>query len=86
MTEVIKKDAEGNPIVEDPGKQPGPNSGEGPTEEVAAKAARHGWKPLEEYEGDPDTWVDAKEFLGRAPLFERINKYNQRRPGYMGRC
>ena len=36
------------------------------------KARATGWRPLEEFEGDPETWVDAKEFLGRAPLFDKI--------------
>ena len=34
------------------------------------KARKKGWKPLEEYKGEPADWVDAKEFLGREPLFE----------------
>jgi len=34
------------------------------------KAKKKGWKPLEEFDGDPADWVDAKEFLGREPLFE----------------
>lgn len=34
------------------------------------KARKKGWKPLEEYTGEPADWVDAKEFLGREPLFE----------------
>jgi len=38
------------------------------------KAKASGWKPLEEFEGDPDQWVDAKEFIGRAPLFEKNHK------------
>lgn len=38
--------------------------------EVAAKA--QGWKPKEEFTGDPALWVDAKEFVGRAPLFDKI--------------
>ncbi len=38
--------------------------------EVAAKA--QGWKPKEEFTGDPTLWVDAKEFIGRAPLFDKI--------------
>lgn len=40
-----------------------------PAEETARS---QGWKPKEEYAGDPALWVDAKEFLGRAPLFEKI--------------
>jgi hypothetical protein len=38
------------------------------------KAKAAGWKPLEEFEGDPDQWVDAKEFVGRAPLYEKNHK------------
>ncbi len=38
--------------------------------EVAARAK--GWKPKEEYTGDPGMYVDAKEFLGREPLFDRM--------------
>lgn len=34
------------------------------------KAKKKGWKPIEEYDGDLADWVDAKEFLGREPLFE----------------
>ncbi len=34
------------------------------------KARKKGWKPLDEYTGEPADWVDAKEFLGREPLFE----------------
>lgn len=38
------------------------------------KATAAGWKPLDQYEGDPDRWVDAKEFIGRAPLYESNHK------------
>jgi hypothetical protein len=37
------------------------------------KAMEQGWKPQEDYEGDPDKWVDAKEFLRRGELFEKID-------------
>jgi hypothetical protein len=39
-----------------------------------AKASAAGWKPLEEFEGDPGQWVDAKEFVKRAPLYEKNHK------------
>jgi len=35
-------------------------------------AKEKGWKPLEEFDGDPNEWVDAKEFVKRAPLFDRL--------------
>ena len=38
------------------------------------KATAAGWKPLDLYDGDPDRWVDAKEFIGRAPLYEQNHK------------
>jgi len=38
-------------------------------------AANHGWTPKEEWEGDPDEWVTAKEFNRRGELFSRIAKY-----------
>lgn len=41
------------------------------TEEQARKM---GWKPLEEFEGDPDKWVEANVFVARAPLFEKIEQ------------
>lgn len=38
------------------------------------KAAAAGWRPLEEYDGDPEQWVDAKEFVKRAPLYDQMRK------------
>lgn len=37
------------------------------------KARKDGWKPLDEYKGDPADWVPAKEFLGRQKLFDKIH-------------
>lgn len=42
-------------------------------DKVSERAKEKGWKPLEEYEGDPADWVDAKEFVGRQKLYDRIN-------------
>lgn len=50
-----------------------PGEGQGgsltPVEEQARKG---GWKPQEEYSGDPDAWIPAKEFVGRQRLYDRI--------------
>lgn len=46
-----------------------------PTEE---KAKEKGWKPEAEYEGDPDEWVDAKEFLGREKLYDALHNSNRK--------
>ena len=42
-----------------------------------AKAREQGWRPEEEYDGDPEKWVDAGEFLRRASLFEKIHNQNR---------
>lgn len=38
---------------------------------IVGKATAAGWRPLEEFQGDPEEWVDAKEFIKRAPLYEK---------------
>ena len=42
------------------------------------KARAYGWVPEEEFTGDKTRWVDAKEFVSRAPLFDRIDHYRRR--------
>lgn len=42
-------------------------------EAVEAKAREKGWRPLEEWEGDPADWISDKEFVGRQPLYDRIS-------------
>ena len=44
------------------------------TDTFTEKAVAGGWKPLADYDGDPDRWVGAKEFIGRAPLYEQNHK------------
>lgn len=39
---------------------------------VEAKAMEMGWRPLEEFDGDEADFIDAKEFVNRKPLFEKI--------------
>lgn len=39
--------------------------------EVEARAS--GWVPQDEFHGDPHKWVDAGEFVRRAPLFQKID-------------
>jgi hypothetical protein len=53
-------------------------TGENKTSPYEEKALEKGWVPREQYSGDPDEWVDAKEFLSRAPLFEAIHKANRK--------
>jgi len=41
---------------------------------VEEKARSEGWRPKEEWEGDPSDWVDAKEFVFRGELMDRIRQ------------
>lgn len=38
------------------------------------RAMEFGWKPKEEWDGDPEDWVSAKQFNQRGELFSRISK------------
>lgn len=40
---------------------------------VEIKAREMGWRPLEEWDGDPDDWRNAREFVDRKPLYEKID-------------
>lgn len=44
---------------------------------VEQKAADQGWVPQEEWEGDPEQWRPAKEFLDRGELFKKIEDQNR---------
>jgi hypothetical protein len=48
-----------------------------PDTSVEDKARAQGWRPKEEFHGDDDDFVDAKEFLQRAPLFEKIESQSR---------
>ena len=39
---------------------------------VEEKARSMGWRPQEEWEGEPEEWIDAKEYVGRKPLFDHM--------------
>lgn len=39
---------------------------------IELRAKELGWRPREEFSGDEDNFVDAKEFVQRQPLFEKI--------------
>lgn len=40
---------------------------------IETEAREQGWKPKEEYEGPPDKWRPAKEFVERGELFGKID-------------
>lgn len=41
------------------------------------KASEQGWVPQDQWEGDPDQWRPAKEFLDRGELFKKIEDQNR---------
>lgn len=44
-----------------------------PADSYESQAREQGWKPKEEYEGDPEKWRPAKEFVERGELFGKID-------------
>ena len=53
------------PVVQEPKVESTP-----PVENnYEAEAREQGWKPKEGYEGDPEKWRPAKEFVERGELF-----------------
>lgn len=52
--------------------EPGSLNPELQKDAVETKARAKGWKPLAEWKGAPEDWVDAKEYVGRQKLFDRI--------------
>lgn len=41
-------------------------------------ARESGWTPKEDFKGDPEKWVDAKEWVERAPLFDEMKKLRRK--------
>lgn len=46
------------------------------------RARQGGWRPQEEWEGDPDEWVSAKEFNKRGEMMDRIRQQSKQLKGY----
>lgn len=40
---------------------------------VEQKAMEQGWRPLDQWDGDPEDWRDAKSFIDRGELFGKID-------------
>lgn len=47
-------------------------------DEVEVKAKEMGWTSKEEFNGDPETFVEAKEFVERAPLYKALHQANRK--------
>lgn len=48
------------------------------SDSVEAEARKMGWRPKEEFDGEGKEWVDANEFVARAPLYKAIASSNQK--------
>lgn len=46
------------------------------------RARQGGWRPQDEWEGDPDEWVNAKEFNKRGEMMDRIRQQSKQLKGY----
>lgn len=55
-----------------------PENDEPAAEPTAEDIAREkGWRPKEEFTGDPKDWIDAGEFNRRQPLYDRLSTQNK---------
>jgi hypothetical protein len=62
------------PIVENtPDTSTVPETSAPAVDSYESQAREQGWKPKEEYEGDPEKWRPAKEFVERGELFGKID-------------
>ena len=44
---------------------------------IEEKAISMGWRPKDQFEGNEEEFIDAKEFVRRQPLFDRIENQNK---------
>lgn len=44
-----------------------------PPSDIEQLAMNKGWKPKKEYEGEPQTWIGASEFVARSKMIEKID-------------
>ena len=65
---------ENNVVVEDSNT---PANNEPQLSAAEEKAMDQGWVPQDQWEGDPDQWRPAKEFLDRGELFKKIEDQNR---------
>ena len=65
------------PVVDIPPTDPTPDTPKTPDtptiSEYEREAREQGWRPKEEWQGDPEKWRPAKEFVERGELFSKID-------------
>jgi hypothetical protein len=75
------EDVDALPVVEDESSQP--VEGGEPQLSTEERARAQGWRPKEEYNGDPDRWVDAEAFVKRGeqelPVVRERNRHLESR-------
>jgi len=59
-------------VVDDVVDTPEPTNAQ-PTSHYEEDAREMGWRPKDEWEGDPEKWRDAKEFVERGELYGKID-------------
>ena len=67
--------AEENIVVDD--NTPAPTDDAPKLSAAEEKAMEQGWVPQDQWEGDPEQWRPAKEFLDRGELFKKIEDQNR---------
>ena len=72
MAEQDNKDVEGIVVAPEDRKDVSAEAQEYSPDEQ--RAMEFGWKPKDEWDGDPEDWVSAKQFNQRGELFSRISK------------
>lgn len=64
-------------IVAPAGDTPAPTDNAPQLTAAEQQAMEQGWVPQDEWEGDPEQWRPAKEFLDRGELFKKIEDQNR---------
>jgi len=64
-------------IVAPEGNAPAPENNTPTLTAAEEKAMEQGWVPQDQWEGDPEQWRPAKEFLDRGELFKKIEDQNR---------
>jgi hypothetical protein len=68
--------AEENTVVEE-NNTPAPEENTPKLTAAEEKAMEQGWVPQDQWEGEPEQWRPAKEFLDRGELFKKIEDQNR---------
>ena len=62
---------------EEPEEEESSDDSETEYSDAEQSAMQSGWRPREEWDGDPDEWVEAREFNRRGELLKKIHNQNR---------